>query len=289
MQNVALPKNIEYQESKDINKGKIIIDPCYPGYGITLGNALRRVLLSSLPGAAPVGVKIKGVDHEFSTIPYLKEDLLEFILNLKQIRLKVFSEETVKLELDVHGEKEIKAGDIKKNSFIEIVNPELVLGHITDMSGSLNAEIFVSQGMGYEVIESREKNESELGYIDIDSIFSPVLAVGINVENVRVGKMTNWDKLILNITTDGTITSEEAFKQAVTILMEQFSALSGEKKVNIQTDEIISAGTVIKEEEKDIEKKDDSEKIEESIEKIEEEEPVEPPKRKRGRPRKTDK
>jgi len=225
MQTIALPKKIEILPGHEANQSQIVIEPLFPGYGITLGNSIRRVLLSSLPGAAPIGIKIEGVSHEFMTLPHLKEDILEFILNLKNLRLKVHSDDTVKLELEVHGVKEIKAGDIKKNSNSEVVNTELVLGHITDMSGSLKAEIYVRQGMGYEMIESREARENEINYIEMDSIFSPVQATGIKVENVRVGKMTNWEKLILDITTDGTITPEEAFNQAVKILLEQYHAI----------------------------------------------------------------
>jgi len=225
MQNIALPKKIKYQKGTNDNQGTITIEPCFPGYGITLGNSLRRVLLSSLLGAAPIGVKIKGVDHEFMSLAHLKEDILEFILNLKEIKLKVFTDEVVKLELNIHGKKTITAGDITKNSEVEIMNPDLVLGTITDMPGSLNAEIYVSKGMGYETIESREKKSKELGYIDMDSIFSPVISAGVKIENVRVGKMTNWDKLILDIKTDGTITPEEAFEASTDILIEQFTAL----------------------------------------------------------------
>ena len=225
MQKIALPNSVKYEES-EANRGKVVIEPFYPGYGITLGNSIRRILLSSLEGAAPIGIKIKGVEHEFSALPHLKEDILEFILNLKKLRLKIFSEETVKLEIDVHGKKEIKAGDIKDNGLAEIMNKDLVLGHITDMSGSLYAEIYASKGMGYEMIETREGNkEKEIGYIEMDSVYTPVMAVGIKIENVRVGKMTNWEKLILDITTDGTLTPMKAFEDSVKILIDQFNAL----------------------------------------------------------------
>ena len=227
MQNIALPQKIEFKKSDEENKGQVIVEPCFPGYGITLGNSLRRVLLSSLPGAAPVSVKIKGVDHEFMTLPHLKEDILEFVLNLKQLKLKVFQEEPVKLELEVHGKKEITAGDIKKNSLVEIVNPDLYLGALTDMPGSISAEIMVSQGMGYVTIENRAEKSKEIGVIEMDSIFSPILSVGTRVENVRVGKMTNWDKLVIDIKTDGTITFEEAFNYSVKVLIEQFNAIEG--------------------------------------------------------------
>ena len=227
MQIIAMPGKVEFVNGAEPNHQQVIIEPCYPGYGTTIGNALRRTLLSSLPGAAVVGVKIKGADHEFAVLPHVKEDVLELILNLKKLRLKIFSDEAVKLELDARGEKEVKASDIKKSSLVEIANPDLVLGHITDMAGSLIMEISVAKGLGYITVESRESDKHEIGYIEMDSIFSPILSVGINVENVRVGKMTNWDKLILDIVTDGTVTPEEVFNQAVEILINQFNALVG--------------------------------------------------------------
>ena len=226
MNTIALPQKIKFEKGEDANQGVITVEPCYPGYGTTIGNSLRRVMLSSLPGAGVIGVKIKGADHEFMALPHIKEDVLEIILNLKQLQLKVFSDEVVKLELDVAGEKKVKAGDIKKNSAVEIANPDLVLANVTDMAGNLKMEIFVSQGRGYETIEERNREEKkEIGYIEMDSIFSPVLAVGVNIESARVGKMTNWDKLVLNVTTDGTITPEEAFNKTVKILIEQFNSL----------------------------------------------------------------
>jgi len=270
MQNIALPKKIDFKKGEAPNQGVITIEPCYPGYGATIGNSLRRILLSSLPGAAVVGVKIKGADHEFMSLPHIKEDVLEIFLNLKQLRLKIFSDEVVKLELDAHGEKEVKASDIAKNSSVEIINNNLTLAHITDMAGNLNMEIFVSRGRGYETVDSREKGgDREIGYIEIDSVFSPILSVGIDIENVRVGKMTNWDKLILNVITDGTIAPEDAFKQSVEILIQQFNALiNKEAEVEPEPEQ--------KEEIK-------TETKEEAVEEITEEEK---PKKKRGRPKK---
>jgi DNA-directed RNA polymerase subunit alpha len=232
MEKITLPQKINFIDGKEPNQGFIEIEPCFPGYGMTLGNALRRVMLSSLTGAAVVGMKISNVSHEFSTIPHIKEDILEIILNLKQFKLKVFdeSDEELKLELKVHGKKEVKAGDITKDSKVEIVNPDLVLANITDMSGSLEMEIFIGKGRGYRPVEAIEDKKNEIGYVDIDSIFSPVLSTGIKVDNVRVGKMTNWDKLILDVLTDGTITAKEAFERANKILIEQFTSLTGEKK-----------------------------------------------------------
>lgn len=226
MQNIALPKKIEFKPAGNPHEGIITVEPLFPGYGMTLGNSLRRVLLSSLPGAAVIGVKIKGASHEFMALPHIKEDVLELILNFKQLRLKIFTEEEVRLELKIKGKKTVTAGDIAKNSQVEIKNPDLVIGHITDESGSLEAEIFVKEGRGYKMSEGAKKENREIGYIEIDSVFSPVIVVSISVENTRVGKMTNWDKLILDVKTDGTITPEVAFNEAVEVLVNQYSALA---------------------------------------------------------------
>jgi DNA-directed RNA polymerase subunit alpha len=225
MQNIANPKKIDFKTVGNSNEGVITIEPLFPGYGMTLGNSLRRVLLSSLPGAAVIGVKIKGASHEFMALPHIKEDVLEMILNLKQLRFKVFTEDEIRLELKVKGKKVVTAADITKNSQVEIKNPELVLANITNEAGSLDAEILVKGGRGYKMSEGSKKENKEIGFIEIDSIFSPVTIVSIKVDNARVGKMTNWDKLILDVKTDGTVTPEEAFNEAVKILVEQFNAL----------------------------------------------------------------
>ena len=237
MHNISLPQKIEFKPGERENEKVATIEPCYPGYGITIGNSLRRVLLSSLYGAAVVGVKIKGADHEFMSLPHVKEDVLQIILNLKKLRLKVFSDEIIKLELEVHGEKQAKAGDITPNSQVQIANPDLVIANITDMAGNLSMEIYVSKGKGYESVESREKKNTEIGYIEIDSIFSPVLNVGINIENVRVGKMTNWEKLVLTILTDGTIEPEQAFNESTKILIAQFNSLLKEEALEAPKEE----------------------------------------------------
>jgi len=233
MQNIALPKKIEFKAGNDLHEGIITVEPLFPGYGMTLGNSLRRVLLSSLPGAAVIGAKIKGASHEFMVLPHIKEDVLEILLNLKQLRLKIFTEEEVRLELKIKGKKTVKAGDITKNSNVEIKNPELIIAHITSEAGSLDIEITAKTGHGYKIAEDTKKDTREIGYIEIDSIFSPVIIVSINVENTRVGKMTNWDKLVLNVKTDGTISAEEAFKEAVKILVDQYSSfltIAGQKE-----------------------------------------------------------
>ena len=273
MQNIALPKKIEFKVGQDPKEGAITVEPLFPGYGMTLGNSLRRVLLSSLPGAAVIGVKVKGASHEFMAVPHVKEDVLEMILNLKQLRLQIFTEEEVHLELKVKGKKTVTAGDIVKNSLVAIKNPELVLAHITDEGGSLEIDIVVKEGRGYKLAEGAKKENREIGYIEIDSVFSPVILVSISIENTRVGKMTNWDKLIWNVKTDGTITPEEAFNEAVKILVDQYASFlpkSGEEVMRIETVETETAPAIdfsapvestVKDEKKD-EKKEKKEKKE---------------------------
>jgi len=233
MENIILPSNIEITKGKEANQAIFTISPCYYGYGVTLGNALRRVLLSSLPGAAVTSLKIKGTDHEFSAIPHVLEDVIEIILNFKQLRLKVFSDEPVKLSLRVQGEKKVTAKDISKSADVEIANPELHLATLTNKKADFDIEIIVEQGRGYITTEMREDQDLEVGQISIDSIFTPVKNVGFNTENIRVGQITNYDKLILDITTDGTITPQDAFEQAVQILLDHFNLLL--EKVTIKS------------------------------------------------------
>jgi DNA-directed RNA polymerase subunit alpha len=225
MQNIALLKKISFKDGATKNEGIIIVEPLFPGYGMTLGNSIRRVLLSSLPGAAVVGVKVKGASHEFMALPHVKEDVLEMILNIKQLRLRMHTEDELRLELKIKGKKTITAADITKNAQVEIKNPDLVIAHTTDDLANLEMEIFVQEGRGYRMPEGTKKENKEIGYIEIDSIFSPVILVSIEVENTRVGKMTNWDKLILNVKTDGTISAKDAFVESSKILVDQFNAL----------------------------------------------------------------
>jgi DNA-directed RNA polymerase subunit alpha len=229
MEKIALPKKIEFKNNGNANEELVIIEPLFPGYGNTIGNSLRRVLLSSLSGSAVVGVKIKGAKHEFMALSGIKEDVVDIVLNLKQLRLKILnnSEEVIKLELNTQGKKQVTAKDIKKNSQVQIINEDLVLANITDSTGSLAMEIYIANGRGYVLAEKNKKEVKEVDYIDIDSIFSPVIGVSYKVENVRVGKMTNWDKLILDIKTDGSISVKEAFENSVKILIEQFNSLIG--------------------------------------------------------------
>jgi len=244
MENIALPKKVDFRDSQDANEGVVVVEPLYPGYGMTLGNSLRRVLLSSLPGAAVVGVKIKGASHEFMTLPGIQEDVLELILNIKQLRLKIHGDEEVRLELKAKGKKVVTAKDITKNSQVEIKNPDLVIANLSDDKASLEAEIIARPGRGYRMSEGAKRENTELGFIEIDSIFSPVLSVSLEVENTRVGKMTNWDKLLIHVKTDGTLSPMEAFNQAAQILVDQFSALlPGALEVEeVLEDQIVSGG-----------------------------------------------
>lgn len=239
--NIPLPQNIEFKALAK-NKEEIIIEPCYPGYGVTLGNSLRRVLLSSLEGAAITAFKIKSVNHEFSTIPYIKEDVVEIILNLKKLRLKLFSEEPLKLELKIKGEKKATAADLEPNSQVEIINKNLVIATLTDKKADFEMEIWINNGRGYVTVEAREKEKLEIGMIAIDSLYSPVVNVGFAIENVRVGQKTDYEKIILTLETDGAITPQEAFKQATQILVEQFQQLlNPQKDLAEQATETITA------------------------------------------------
>ena len=224
LKEISLPQKVSIKDLKN-NSFQAIIEPFYPGYGVTIGNSLRRVLLSSLEGAAVTSFKINNTQHEFDTIEGVKEDVVEIMLNLKGLRLKVFSENPVKLKLEVKGEKVVKARDIKKNSDVEVVNKDLIIATITDKSVNFSMEIMVEKGLGYEVTEQKDNKNLEIGRITIDSSFSPVLNVGYEIQNVRVGKMTNYEKLILNITTDGTINGEEAINKAASILKDHFNLL----------------------------------------------------------------
>lgn len=221
MQKITLPEKpiIAKQEG---NYAVFEIKACYPGYGMTLGNALRRVLLSSLEGAAITSVKISGVNHEFSAIPGVLEDAVEIMLNLKKIRFKMHSEEPVKLTLKANKEGKVTAGDIAKTDNVEVVNKDAHICTVTDKKIVLEMEFKVEKGVGYVPVEQQENEKSEIGTVGIDAIFTPIKSINYKVENMRVGKMTNYDKLTLEIETDGSRTPEEAFRQAVLLLVGQF-------------------------------------------------------------------
>ena len=223
---IPVSSAIKYREVKT-NMTEVTIEPCYPGYGVTIGNALRRVLLSSLPGVAVSAVKIQGIQHEYDTVENVKEDVVEIMMNLKKLRVVLHSDEPVVLELHAKGEKKVTAADIKKNAQVDVMSKDLVLATLTDKKAELNMEITIKKGIGYEPIEERTIDKKEIGLMQIDSIFSPIQNVGFNVANVRVGQRTDYEKIVLTITTDGSMTAEEAIKAAVGILQDQFNAIIG--------------------------------------------------------------
>ena len=205
---------------------EVVIEPCYPGYGTTIGNALRRVLLSSLPGSAVCAVKIQGIQHEYDTLDHVKEDVVEIMMNLKKLRVQSHSDEPIVLDLHVKGEKVVTAADIKKNSDVDIASKDLVIATLTDKKAEINMEITIKKGIGYEPVEERVIDMKEIGLLQIDSIFSPIANVGFDIGSVRVGQRTDYEKIVLNITTDGTMKAEEAVMKAVGILQEQFTAIT---------------------------------------------------------------
>lgn len=201
---------------------------CYPGYGATIGNALRRVLLSSLEGAAVQSVKITGVSHEFGPIPGVIEDVVQILLNVKQLRFRLHGDEPVKVTVKKKGEGIVTAGDIKVSSSVEVVNPEQHIATITDKKTEFEMELEIGKGIGYVPVEAREREEREIGVIAIDSIYTPVRRVNYEIENMRVGKRTDYDKVSIEVMTDGSVTPEAAFSRTVDILVGQFSALRDE-------------------------------------------------------------
>ena len=228
MNTIPLPNKIYFTKDEPATS-EAVIEPLYPGYGVTLGNALRRVLLSSLPGGAVTAVKIKGVDHEFSTIPNVTEDVVDIILNLKKLRLRVHSEEPVRLTLTAKGMKTVTGADIKKDPRVEVVNSDLPIATIDQKSGELSMELVVEQGRGYVPVEMREAEKMEIGMIAVDAIFSPVRTVNFEVQNVRVGQITNYDKLTISMETDGTVSGPMALDMAAQILVDHFSLLLSAK------------------------------------------------------------
>lgn len=214
---------IECTESTENNNyGKFVIEPLERGYGTTLGNSLRRILISSLPGAAVTSIKIDGVLHEFTTVPGVVEDMTEIILNIKGLRLKLFSEQSKTLYIDYEGEGEITAADIKADSDVEILNPDL---HIATIGGNNRffMEINVSHGRGYVSAEKNKLPNQPIGVIPVDSIYTPVTKVNYSVEDTRVGQVTDYDKLSIEVWTDGSIAPDEAISLGAKILSDHLN------------------------------------------------------------------
>lgn len=223
--------NFQIKSEKETKtEGLFSLEPLESGFGHTLGNSLRRVLLTALPGAAVTYVKINGVRHQFSTLAGLKEDIVEFILNVKKINVKADIEKAAKITLDVTGPGEVKAGDIETPAGVEVINKDLVLGHLADKKSRLVCEMTVERGVGYSPFEER-KSET-LGVIPVDAIFSPVVKVNYEVETTRLG-----DRLILEIVTDGTISPKDSLKHSAKVLVDSFMQIVEPKAVAPQKKE----------------------------------------------------
>lgn len=236
MDKIGLPK-IEETVIND-NKSRFVIEPLYPGYGSTIGNAIRRVLLSSIVGSAATYFRVEGVDHEFSAIKGIKEDMIELLLNLKSINFKSYSEEQVILTLSKKGPCQVTAADFQANSQIEISNPDNHIANI-DKGASLQLELMIEKDRGFRPTGTKE-DKKEIGWIGIDASFSPVERVSFLVENTRVGQMTNFDKITMDITTDSTITAKDAIKEASRVLVDHFEAIISDPTFNPSLTEKIS-------------------------------------------------
>lgn len=215
---IEKPKMAIAEISEDGRYGKFYWEPLERGYGITLGNSLRRVLLSSLPGAAVTAVKIDGVLHEFSTVPGVKEDVTDIILNIKGLCLKMYTDEPKIIRIDATGEQVVTAADIIADSDIEILNPELVIATL-DKDGHLGMEIYVQTGVGYVASDKNKQSDQPIGVIPVDSIYSPITRVKFGVTDTRVGNVTNYDKLTIEVWTDGSVTPGDAVSKAASILI----------------------------------------------------------------------
>lgn len=226
---IVLPSKPKIVSENDF-AGVYEIDGFYPGFGHTLGNSLRRMILSSLPGASITSVKIAGVSHEFSTISGVKEDTITLLLNLKRVRIKMLTDEPQTLTLKIKGAQEVKASDIKAPGQVSVLNPDLVIAHITDKNAELSMEITVEKGLGFVSKESLQKNRVDIGTITVDAVFTPIRKVSYEVENMRVGDRTDFNRLRINIETDGSITPREALEKAIEIMIHQLKAIVGFKE-----------------------------------------------------------
>lgn len=212
--------------SEDGRNGVFAIEGLYRGYGLTIGNAIRRVLLSSLPGAAITRFKIKGVKHEFTTIPGVVEDVIEFGLNLKKVRFNFHADEPQVISLKIKGEKEVTAGDIKGNADVKVANPELHIASLSSKDAEIDVEITVEKGLGYVPVENQKVEKLPIGTVALDAIFSPVMVVNFTVENMRVGDRTDYNRVILEVETDGTVSPSRAVHKAADILLDHFKTIA---------------------------------------------------------------
>lgn len=227
--NVALPSKPRVVKEEEFH-GIYEIDGLYPGYGHTLGNSLRRIILSSLPGSAITHVKMEGVKHEFDTIDGVKEDVITILLNIKRIRLALHSQEPVRITLKKTGPGIVTAGDIEAPSQVEILNPEQVIGEITAKGTTLEMELVVEPGLGYVPREIHQKEKVDIGNIALDAVFTPIRRANYEVENMRIGDRTDYNRLRIFIETDGTVTPREALEKSIEIMIHQLKAVIGFKE-----------------------------------------------------------
>ncbi|MFH1292056.1 MAG: DNA-directed RNA polymerase subunit alpha [bacterium] len=276
MQDLLLPSEVEFTQGESDTSADLTIKPCFFGYGTTLGNALRRVLLSSLPGSAVEAFKIKGVQHEFTSVEGAKEDVVQIILNLKQLAVKMHVDEDVVLKLRKKGIGELKAKDIEANANVEIINKDLVLATLTS-DKEFEMDIIVGQGRGFKPAEDKDKQDFDLGTIVIDSIYNPVKDVGYNIEYIRVGDVTNYEKLNLHIETNGVVTPRQAINQATEIIMDHFNIITntlGGPDMSDAVDDVVEetaeqVDEVEDVEEKKVEKKPKAKTKKKKVEKVE--------------------
>ncbi len=270
------PKNITLIEETE-NRSRFTIEPLYPGYGTTLGNSLRRILLSSLPGCAISAMAIPGIHHEFSTLKDIKEDVVDILLNLKQVRFRMEGEheEPVPITLEFKGNGEILAKEFKTFAGIEVVTPQVHIATATSPNTEFNLVVYLTRGRGFLPVESREKEKLDIGTIAIDAIYSPVRHVALNLEHVRVGQMTNFDKIVLTVETDGSISPKDAFIQSLDIFRDQISSLMFEgvkENMNVPDEDLSQESSVASSEEQAVNK-----------DTVQEEGPIETPKKKTRR------
>lgn len=230
---------IEEEQVSDL-RSRFVVEPLEPGFGYTLGNTLRRTLLARIPGAAITSVRIEGVQHEFSTIEGVVEDVVDFILNLKQVVLRMESEETATLYLSARGESEVTAGDLKVPAGVEVINPDLHLASLST-SGRLEVELTAERGVGYRSAERNKKSDT-IGVMPVDSIFSPVRKVAFRVESTQVGMMTDFDKLVIDVETAGSLTASEAMSSAGKTLRELFGLFADmDEGVGLELGDVVAA------------------------------------------------
>lgn len=230
MSNIIHTPGLVKVDEHSNSSASFVIEPLHSGYGMTLGNSLRRVLLSSISGAAITSFKIEGVTHEFTAVPGMKEDVVDLMLNLKGVRFRVYGGETQSLRITKSGKGAVTAKDIQTNADVEIVNPDHVIATLDDAKAKLVMDLTVEVGRGYRTIEEGAAKKAS-DHVALDAIFSPVLRVRYKVENTRVGQATDLDRLLLTVDTDGSITPQDAFEEAAAILVNQYTALAGKTRV----------------------------------------------------------